>query len=115
MRQRTGQHLVHDHARCVHVHACIDALAAQLLGCHVVGRAHQRALLRQARGEGLTLDERDAEVDELELYLAPLVEREHQVFGLDVAVNDAALGDRHQRQQELTGERARFIHAELAA
>jgi hypothetical protein len=86
-----GRHLVKDRAARELVAAEVDRAALGLLGRHVADRAHQhagarRGLRRRVRREqrvGL-VQLREAEVEDLD----EVVARDHQVLGLQVAVDD---------------------------
>ena len=78
------QHLVEHRTDGEDVAAVIDRLPGDLLWRHVVGRAHHHADLGQVRSRRA----RDAEVEDLHV---PRFAADHQVRGLDVAMDDAAL------------------------
>ena len=83
-RHAAREHLVEDDAQGVQVRASVDRLALRLLGRQVRGRAEDGRGLGQrlaARGAG------DAEVHDLHVARG----RDHDVAGLDVAVDDPAL------------------------
>jgi len=84
-RRFAGEQFVQDAAERVHVGARVDGVAAGLLGRQVLGSADHGAALGHAL---LVVEHRlgDAEVDDL--HRAALVD--HDVRGLDVAVDDAA-------------------------
>ena len=85
----TGERKVEHEAERVDVAAGVEGLAARLLGRHVFGRAEHDARLGQA---GIVVDGLgDAEVEHLDADAAPLGVDEHDVVGLDVAVDDLAL------------------------
>lgn len=92
----------------------IDGLAADLLGAHVEGRPHRDAGLGQGHAFALERQLGQSEVGDLRFPLAG----EHDVFGLDIAVDDAGLpgdlqsgGDLLQNvQREGDFEGALFLH-----
>lgn len=85
----SGDHLEECGPEAVEVGAAIDVrVAAGLFGCHVRGRAHDRA----GAGQFCVLGCGDAEVDELDVEGAALfgpAALEDDVRGLDVSVHDA--------------------------
>ena len=109
----TAEQLVHDRAERVDVAALIDRHAAGLLGRHVRGRADHRA------GRGLKADVLvvavdqlgDTEVEQLDQLAAIRGRRDHDVVGLEIAVDHAdgvrgaePIADLHEHR-----ERARQI------
>ena len=110
-RRAAREQLVQEHAQRVDVAAGVDAQGAhlRLLRAHVFQRADQGAVLREQRPLGQLLLGRlgHAEVDHLGHRLA-VVERDHDVGRLDVAVDDPLLvgvldrlADRHEQLQPL--------------
>ena len=110
-RRVARQQFVQEHAQRVDVAAGIDAQGAhlRLLRAHVFQRADHGAVLREQRPLGQLLLGRlgHAEVDHLGDRLA-VVERDHDVGRLDVAVDDPLLvgvldrlADRHEQLQPL--------------
>ena len=88
-----GQHFEQDHAERVDVGAVVDVrFAFALLGRHVVGRSHDRAGARLVRNLFIALGQLgQAEIEHLhEVGHVPLGDEE-DVFGLEVAVDDAVL------------------------
>jgi hypothetical protein len=88
-RQSTGEHLVRDHAKGPHVRPSVDLRTLCLLRRHVGDRADDGAGFRHLhhglRGVGNHLGEAEVE----NLYLA--IARQHDVRGLQVAVDDAGM------------------------
>jgi hypothetical protein len=89
--------------------AWIEQLAAHLFGGHVVRRA-QHLLARRDRRRLVTLTQlREAEVEHLHLLAAVASPVDHQVFWLEIAVNDAVVvrfGQRRARlDEQLRGAR----------
>ncbi len=80
-----GQHLVEDNAQAVDVAAHVDlmGLAARLFGRHVGRRSQHLAIERQRRLVGLALGQTEIH------QVRPLLRVEHDVGGLDVAVDHA--------------------------
>ena len=82
IRRAARQHLVHDDAEGIQVRAAVDLRALGLLGRDIVdgaeGFARERILRRRDAG--------DAEIGDLDA----AVLQDHDVVGLDVAVDDAA-------------------------
>ena len=85
-----GEQLEQEHAARVEVAARIDAGAADLLGRHVRRRADDDAR-RQLRGLRLLGQARETEVEDLHVIAEADLLPEHDVRGLDVAVDDAEL------------------------
>lgn len=88
----TGQKLEEDDAEGIQIGSCIDRAAEDLLGGHVLGRSeHGTALgeVRTAIGDLLGIDSGHAEVEEFdEIWIAvPL--HQHDVFGLQITVDDS--------------------------
>ena len=108
-RQRVGEELVQDDADREEVRTRVDFLSHHLLGRHVVGRAQHVAHLRllvllAAFG---VVDAADAEVGDL--HRAGLVDQ-HDVAGLDVAVDDAFLVRVIKRSRELDADLDDLLH-----
>jgi len=101
-RMASRQHLAEDDAPCVDVGASIDALAEQLLGCHVRGCAEHRSRTRQSRGFG-TFDLRDPEVDDFHA----AVRFDQDVLRLQVAMDHTGLVRRCERIGDRQGDCAR--------
>ncbi len=102
-RQVPGEHLVEHDARRKQVRARIDGKTLDLLGRHVVGRSQHRAHLRLIgllRLLGL-VDPADAEVGDF--HRERLV-HQHDVAGLDVAMDDAFLVRVVERAGELDAD-----------
>ena len=95
-----GQHLVEDDTEGVEVAPRVAPLALHLLRRHVVRRPDR---LGQARPRHLPERrvERDAEVDELH----PAVRGDHDVLGLEVAVDDAVVVQVGERVGDGDGQR----------
>ena len=103
--QPSRQHLIQHHAGGVDVGTCIDAVAPRLLRRDVMDGA-QRLL-----GQGLAgvCQACDAEIG----HLHAAVPQNHDVLGLDVAVDDAAAVGMLERLADLCGEMQRLapVHA----
>ncbi len=104
-RNHAGQHVVHDAAHRVDVHAVIGRLPLRLLGRHVLGRSEDHPGLRQPRAVVVVGadDLRDPEVQHLHEVRAPLALNQEDVLRLHVAVDDPLpvrgaqpLGDLHE-------------------
>ncbi|MCU0241095.1 MAG: hypothetical protein MUF51_01575, partial [Vicinamibacteria bacterium] len=85
-RPPPGQHLEQDQADSIDVGACVDALAAGLLGREIGHRAHHGADRRDLLDPGVI---GDAEVHHDRAALAV----DHDVARLEIAMDDAALVD----------------------
>ncbi len=104
-----GEHLVEHDAEGVDVAAGVAALAFDLLGGDVVGRAH--ALREVGVGEAARAGVGgDAEVDEADAIGVV----DHDVFGLEVAVDDAVGVDVFERVGDAEGEFGGALGRELA-
>ncbi len=92
---RLREHLVEDEAQREEIGPRIDLLSVRLLGRHVRGRAEDATLLRRAHVEQLFVvgEHDDGLVDELgEAKIKDLdrsIAGDHDVLGLDVAMDDA--------------------------
>jgi hypothetical protein len=115
-----GEALVHDAAQRPEIGPVVDrALAAHLLGAHVGGRPEHRPFAREARLRLAPLVDRrvelrEAEIEDLGEELALLVVREEQVFGLEVAVDDAGGVRAREAAAGLRGHRERHAHVDRA-
>jgi hypothetical protein len=102
-RSTTGQELEADHAKRVDVSAVIDlALAGTLLGRHVAGGAEHGPLGGVA---GVSVDQLgDAEVEQLDPRPAwdLVVRDDHDVVGLEIAMDDPGLVDGGDRRGQST-------------
>ena len=111
-RLPAGEHLEEDHARGVDVGAGVDDLGERLLGRQVLGRPEDHARLREGRdarrrGRETRLgDLGDAEVEDLDDVGLAVALDEHDVVGLEVAVDDAR-GVRVRRGRAGSGGRRR--------
>ena len=105
-----GEHLVDHGAERVDVAARIErAVAGGLFRAHVLRCAEGEARLREAVPSGLLHGERDAEVREHRFAVL-----QHDVLGLDVAVDHPLAVRVVERSRHLTGDVDRFTQAELA-
>ena len=82
----SGQQVVRHTPERVQIGASIDVLAERHLRCHIGGRTHDHALdcgqrLRAVNGRGLD----ETKIEHLDVAVAP----DHDVFRLDVPMNDA--------------------------
>ena len=94
-RHRAGEHVIAHHRQRVLVGPVIDVrVAAGLLGAHVVRGADDRSRRGERGVGGGVHDLRDAEVHQQH---APCLALEHDVLGLDVAVDHAGLVCRLER------------------
>ena len=115
-RRPPRQHVIEDDAGRIDVAASIGLLAARLFGRHVSGRADQRAVHRRPRAARLAaaavaLDRAqrgDAEVAHLRELgrLAVIAGRreDHDVVGLEIAVDDLHVVRHRDRRQHLRHE-----------
>jgi hypothetical protein len=87
-----GQHLEKDDSHRVEIRARIDTFADGLLGRHVRGRPHERSVPGQdARGRpciSLAVDLGKAEVEHLPVVRIAVAIDEHDVLGLQIAMDD---------------------------
>ena len=102
------QQLVEHDANGENVAAGIDDLALHLLGRHVVRRSHHRAGQGQPGARHVAGDAREPEVENLE---GPFG-RDHQIAGLDVAVDDPVLVRVTQPGTELEQQLQAAVDAE---
>ena len=109
-RGTPGQHLVQHHPGGVEVGTGVDGFALGLLGGEVGGGAEDRGCLGDRRrrvGDGAG----DAEVHDLDL----VVLGDHDIAGLDVAVDDARAVRVLERLQDAVGVRNRTLGIQRAA
>jgi hypothetical protein len=98
-----------------HVGAVVDdAVAARLLGRHVVGATDDDAVLRELTRSARLVELGDAEIDELRLHDITF-DRDEDVVGLDVTVDDAlrmcgsqSVGDGQQNLHGLDAAKAQL-------
>ena len=98
-RQLAGEHLIEDHAHGVDVGAAVAALALHLLRSDVIGRAQhggEVGVSEAPRGRVTG----NAEIDELDV----VVFVDHDVFRLEVAVDDAIGMDVVERLEHFDGD-----------
>ena len=103
-----GEHLVEHDAEREDVGAVVERLSRDLLGRHVARRAQQHA---RGRLHVRVAQPRDAEVHDLHA----AVGEHHDVAGLHVAVDDAALVGRRERLGHARGDLHRLRGRERAA
>ena len=101
-----GEQLKKSYAQRVDVAAGIEQFALDLFGAHVQRRAHRHTDLREVRRRFVSGDPRQAEIG----HLHQPVSGQHDVLGLDVAVNDAVLCRFVQCRGGLTHDRHRQLH-----
>ena len=107
-RAAARQHLEQDHAGGVDVGARVDRLAQRLLGRQVFGRAEDDARLRERLAPRLRLGHlRDAEVEDLDDLALPVALDQHDVLGLEVAMDDAGGVRVLEPAQDLADDRER--------
>ena len=104
-----GEHVVGRDAERVDIGAGIELAAFDLLGAHVEGRAHRDADLREVGG--VALDAGEAEVGDFYFAAAG----EHDVFGFDVAVDDAFAGSFGEGGGDLADDIERELRRERTA
>jgi len=99
-RQVPGGHLVEDHAHRIEIAALVERRPGRLLGRHVLRRPTHHVGPRQA-GHVAVEDLGDAEVEHLDEVglVAPLLD--HDVFRLEVAVDDVVRVRFAQRREHL--------------
>jgi hypothetical protein len=108
-RRRSGEHLVEHATEAVEVTAAVGVVAAgRLLRAHVQGRADAQSGLCQPRSAGRADSARDAEVG-----YARMTAREHDVLGLDVAVDDVVAVRVRERIGDLARDLERVIDRQL--
>ena len=112
VRALPRQHLVEHHAQCVDVRPRVDVVRVHhLLRRHVGRRADDHARRRHRRLVRLVRELRDAQVRQLR---RP-VRVEHDVLGLDVAVDNPVPVRHLQRERDLRSDAHRLGHRERAA
>ena len=109
-RRLAGQHVIGRDAERVDVAAGVELAAFDLFGAHVERRAHRDADLREVRA-AVALHAGEAEVGDFHFAAAG----EHDVFGLDVAVDDAFAGRFGERGGDLPQDIERELRRERAA
>ncbi len=99
-RQVPGGHLVEDHADRVEIAALVERRPGGLLGRHVLRRPTDHVVARQTRHVAVE-DLGDAEVEHLDEVglVAPLLD--HDVFRLEIAVDDVVRVRFTQRREHL--------------
>ena len=101
-RELTGDHFVEDDPHGEQITARIHAIATRLLRAHVMRRPDDRALLGQWPSFGLRASQvRDPEVEDFNKILLRARALDHQVIGLEIAVNDALMMHRVQPPRHL--------------
>ena len=102
-----GQHFVEDAAERINIRAGIGRFALPLLRRHVGRRAHHHA----AGGDGFILARfRQPEIQNLDAGF-----RDHDVAGLEIAMNDALAVRLDQRSHNLRGIEERRLHRKRSA
>ena len=104
-RRTPRQHFIHHNAQRVQIGACIDVCALRLLRRDIMHRPQRLTRERILRGRDL----RDAEIGDLH---AAVLE-DHDVVGLNVAVDDAAAVRVLQRLGDLRGKMQRLAPTQL--
>ena len=104
MRVPARQHVVGDLREAVDVGPAIDELARQRFRGDVLQRADEEAGARQPLFGRLLGIARDSEIEQLHRAHRRIV---HDVFGLEIAVDDAGAVRRGERVRELAHERHR--------
>ena len=90
-RNLAGEHLVHGHAEAEQIGAMIDVGVRHLLGCGVRRRTDRGAGLGQASRVGIGVGvDRESEVEDPRVF-AVAVPHDHDVVGLEVAMDEAEL------------------------
>jgi hypothetical protein len=96
--------------------ARVDGRPHGLLGRHVLGRAEDGALAGERGGGAAGEEARHAEVEDLDVRARAVEPGEHDVLGLEVAVDDAELVGARDAGGELAGDledapQRRLLHA----
>jgi hypothetical protein len=102
--------VVSGHAKRIDIRPGVELATFDLFGAHVERRAHRDADLREV-GAAIALDARQAEVGHFHFAAA----REHDIFGLDVAVDDAFVAGFGERGGDLPHNIERQLRCERAA
>jgi hypothetical protein len=101
VRRHTGQHLEQHHTEAIDVTSAIDvALAGRLFWTHVGRRSHRHADLRRLLLRSDAQCFRDPEVGH-----DRVTARQHDVLGLDVAMEHALAVRVRQSVRDLAGDR----------
>jgi hypothetical protein len=111
----TGEAVVVDAAEWIHIGAFVERSALELLGSHEVDGTKDGVAVVDGleRGGGWELGE--AEVDELDLEAAAGEPGDHEVGGLDVAVDELEVLGGDEGFLALDGHFAEVLHGEDAA
>ena len=100
-RQLAAQHFINDDGEAVDVRAPVELFAQQLFRRHIHGGAEHEACLGQiigaVVGDGLS----DAEVEDFNVIAVAALAGDHDVVGLEVAVDDAERVGGSQRLSNL--------------
>ena len=97
-RRRPGQQFVEQHPRRVQVDPRTDPLTAELLGRHILRRAHDHSGRRRRDPTPHSADDmRDPEVEQLDPLPTAMVVDEHHIRRLDVAMHDPVVMRRVER------------------
>ena len=102
-RRIAGQHLVTRRPEGIDVAAGVQRLALDLLGAHVQRRAHGHPRPGQIEAFGVAGEAGETEIGDFDFAGVG----EHDVFRLDVAVDDAFVGGLRQRRGGLPHDRQR--------
>ena len=113
-RTLAGEHLVENRPKGEDVSAMVDGLAAYLFGRHVAGRPHHQAgigsrsqsLVPLGRPRLALCQLREAEVQNLD----SSVFGDEEVFGLEIAMDDALVVRRRESMRDLNAVIDRFAN-----
>jgi hypothetical protein len=106
-RTLARQHLVDDNRERPDVRATVDRPAAGLFRTHIGGRADQGLRI----GDGSIVHSSDAEIEDLR----GSVRKDHDIRGLDVAVDDSRRVGVLESPRDLQCNRERFVEGESTA